>query len=288
MNAVTGVPRVHTGSGRPEASATSAAPPLDDWLTMFDAVRECLSSSALDRPPVTRRDRVIATNAGGLAQLRSVMLGCAGALGQLRASLGEAMPGASERATPARLGAEPTSRRDARVADPESRRLDAHRAPHDAWTAWPDRAGFTHRLQDALAPKEAGRRPLTVLFVGLDRVDLAEATPGASVDDESLRIVALRMRSAMRAGDVVGRFGVDAFACVLPGLEDALQIVRIADDMRAAAAAPLRRTADGHWRARASIGVARAPHDGTRCDTLLQHAGAALDRARRSGTGLAF
>ena len=262
--------------------------PLGDWLAMFDAVHQCLSDTAHAKLDSSQHD--LQDRAGGHSapDLCAVMQGCAGALRQLRGCIGDVLPPNAASDSESILRAQVARLRASLVAAQAAERRASHRASHDELTALPNRAFFTERLQAALASTSTGPRPLAVLFIDLDQFKPVNDLHGHGTGDELLRIVAQRLRRTMRAQDVVSRFGGDEFACMLPGLEDVQQIARIAVDMRAAVAVPLRLVGGVRVRTCASIGVARAPHDGTRCDALIQHADAAMYRAKRDGSGLAF
>lgn len=86
-----------------------------------------------------------------------------------------------------------------------------HEATHDALTGLWNRQGLTERMAKTLA---RARRPITVLFVDLDRLKLVNDGLGHEAGDEVLRQVALRLRRAVRAEDLVARFGGDEFVLV--------------------------------------------------------------------------
>ncbi len=154
---------------------------------------------------------------------------------------------------------------------------------HDDLTALPSRAHFRLRLGHAL---QAGR-PLGVLCLGLNESSHVTAAFGRAAGDELLRIVAARLRHALRANDVIGRIGRLEFACMLPDLADRHAGGKVARRLLDALAAPVR-IGSIELAAAASIGLAMFPGDGHAADALLDSADAALFRARRERSGLAF
>ena len=57
-----------------------------------------------------------------------------------------------------------------------------------------------------------------MLYIDLDGLKAINDRHGHDTGDELLKIVALRLRAALRARDVVSRLGGDEFACLLTDL----------------------------------------------------------------------
>ena len=95
---------------------------------------------------------------------------------------------------------EPATPADPAPSPPAGRRGDAP-------TGLSGLAGFSEALTVALA----GGAP-AVLLVGLTRVKAVNDGCGRSVSEALLRIVAQRLRSAVREEDLVGQFGGEEFA----------------------------------------------------------------------------
>jgi diguanylate cyclase (GGDEF)-like protein len=97
--------------------------------------------------------------------------------------------------------------------DALSERL-VHQATHDALTGLPNRSHFLQKLEDALRECTDGQ-PIGVLFVDLDDFKTVNDSFGHAAGDELLIGVGERLKNAVRAGDVVSRFGGDEFAVLL-------------------------------------------------------------------------
>ncbi len=158
---------------------------------------------------------------------------------------------------------------------------------HDRLTALPSRAHFRLRLSHTLALLLRADRPLGLICVALNESRQSAAPFGQAADDEMLRIVAARLRHALRANDVIGRVGRVEFACMLPDLADRQGGGQVARRLLGALAAPIR-IGSIEFVASANVGMAMFPCDGRNADVLLDSAGAALFRARREHRDVAF
>jgi diguanylate cyclase (GGDEF)-like protein len=164
-----------------------------------------------------------------------------------------------------------------------------HLAQHDELTALPNRSFFRERLDRALAPESA--KPagpvLTVLYVDLDGFKPINDQHGHEAGDAMLRIVAARLRRAVRAEDMVCRLGGDEFACLLADLMSREQLSHLACKLFDAVSAPLK-IGPLELTVRPSIGIATCPDDGANAEVLLKRADAAMVRAKRHQLGYAF
>ena len=149
------------------------------------------------------------------------------------------------------------------------------------------------RTEEMLRTARTQREPMAVLLIDIDHFKLVNDRHGHLVGDEALRAVATILRSAIRAKDVIGRFGGEEFVIALPGtdLDDATVT---ADRLRSAvAASPLAAMCAGvlddpdldpdTFRLTVSIGVAVYPADGATVDDLLQRADRAMYVAKAAG-----
>ena len=151
----------------------------------------------------------------------------------------------------------------------------------------PNRVHFRQRLDQALALRQRASRPLGLLYLDLDGFKPVNDAYGHGAGDELLRIVAARLRHALRANDLVGRIGGDEFACLLCDVTDRPQLGQIARKLLDAVAAPLK-IGQVQVSVAASIGIALYPGDGVSADDLLRNADAAMFRAKRQRVGYAF
>ncbi|HEX2097170.1 MAG TPA: EAL domain-containing protein [Solirubrobacterales bacterium] len=162
-----------------------------------------------------------------------------------------------------------------------------HRVLHDALTGLPNRLSFIDSLRDALVRAAASGSPVGVLFLDLDHFKLINDSIGHHAGDELLRAVAPRLRSHLRPGDIVARFGGDEFGILVDRLTDEDEAVAIADRVADAFTEPYSMGGADHF-VTASIGIAvarpstREPVD---ADMLIRDADAAMYRAKEGGRG---
>ena len=104
-------------------------------------------------------------------------------------------------------------------------------------------------------------------------------TQGHSSGDQVLKIAAERMSAALRATDIVARFGGDEFVVLLDGA-DADTARDVARKLNQALAEPYPGILSS---VTASIGIACFPRDGRHLEALLAQADGALYAAKAAG-----
>ncbi len=169
----------------------------------------------------------------------------------------------------------------------DQRRLDEKiewLARHDTLTEIPNRFHFRERLEHQFETYDP-RQGFALLWIDLDHFKEINDRLGHLVGDGLLRSIAARLKSSLRAGDVVGRLGGDEFAILQVGVdrED------LADNLARRVLQNIRRPHDvlGHClHTEASIGVAMAPHHGQTPEQLFACADMALYRAKSMGRGV--
>ncbi len=152
----------------------------------------------------------------------------------------------------------------------------------DPVTGLGSRSWMLQRLERALEhADEPGDWEVALLFIDLDRFKLVNDTLGHAAGDELLRMVADRLRAVVRTDDPVARFGGDEFVILIEGHRIADLAHRIA--LRALAAFGDPFVVEGQpFSVFGSIGLALR-NDGESAETLLEHADAALYRAKHHG-----
>jgi diguanylate cyclase (GGDEF)-like protein/PAS domain S-box-containing protein len=155
-------------------------------------------------------------------------------------------------------------------------------AYYDALTGLPNRILLRDRLTMALAQAQRAGRKLAVMMLDLDKFKEVNDTMGHAAGDILLKAVADRLTGALRKHDTVSRLGGDEFIIVIPEVMSEDDLSMLAQKVLDVVRAPL--TIDGHRVAvGSSIGVALYPDDGIDIETLMQHADAAMYKAKQSG-----
>ena len=125
-------------------------------------------------------------------------------------------------------------------------------------------------------------RGVTVLYIDLDRFKVINDVLGHAAGDELLADASRRIAGAVGREGVVARFGGDEFLVACDAGDDAGRPERLATAILDALADPFRFDSE-EFNVSASIGVARSPDDGTRPQTLIQNADAAMYDSKRRG-----
>jgi diguanylate cyclase (GGDEF)-like protein len=153
-------------------------------------------------------------------------------------------------------------------------------ANHDGLTGLPNRSLLHDRLGLAITQSHRQGSHLAVLFLDLDDFKRVNDSLGHGSGDSLLVELARRVRTSVRAGDTVARFGGDEFIVLLDELSEARDADLVAAKVLDAVQAPYR--LDGHEVSiAASLGVSVYPRDGTSSDELLRSADAAMYREKR-------
>src|SRR5580765_4064855 len=162
-----------------------------------------------------------------------------------------------------------------------------HLAHHDVLTGLPNRLSFLAHLAQQMAPGPDGQPArLALLFIDLDHFKRVNDSLGHLVGDTLLRTVAARITAALRATDLVSRFGGDEFVVLLsglaPGVQQRADAEEVAQKLLTGIGAPL--DAEGRpLSVTPSIGIALYPGDGGSPEELVKHADSAMYLAKARG-----
>ena len=141
------------------------------------------------------------------------------------------------------------------------------------------RAGLA-RLGEELARSQRTRAPVSCLMLDLDNLKQINDACGQLEGDRVLRETGARLRSQLRAYDVLARYGGDEFVAVLPAADDHAARYAAARMTAAVTGITAATSATGHLPVRVSVGAATSrPEEPP--GSLLRRADHALLTAKR-------
>lgn len=160
-----------------------------------------------------------------------------------------------------------------------------HLAYHDPLTGLGNRNKLQDRLAIELQTARINQHQLGLLFIDLDGFKLINDTLGHSAGDQLLRLLADRLRGTIRSSDVLTRQGGDEFLLLVPVVNDANELVSLAEKVLQTIRTPFCLAAESVTIS-ASIGIAIFPKDSDTPEGLLQAADSAMYEAKAQGRNL--
>ena len=164
----------------------------------------------------------------------------------------------------------------------QAERTIEYMASHDALTKLPNRVYFESELERACSAAQRDGAKLVVLFLDLDHFKEINDTHGHSVGDKLLTEVANRLKSQLRGGDLMARFGGDEFVMIANQPYDPDSVSYLADRITKTIAEPFD-IDELTLHTSISTGIAIYPDDGLDTERLLANADLALYTAKRGG-----
>ncbi|MDX2370256.1 MAG: diguanylate cyclase [Colwellia sp.] len=158
------------------------------------------------------------------------------------------------------------------------------KANHDALTGLANRNLFTDRLNQSIAHASRDKKLLSLLFLDLDNFKTVNDTLGHNVGDQLIQETAKKIKSVIRTGDTVARFGGDEFVVLLFAPKKKGNVSNIVQRISQAVATSYSHE-DQVINVGSSIGIAMFPEDGHTAETLMIHSDRAMYRAKASNKG---
>ncbi len=159
----------------------------------------------------------------------------------------------------------------------------------DALTDLPNRRRLYEDLRTALARPDRSGGEVALLLCDMDRFKLVNDVHGHPAGDHLLQLVAARLRSLVRPGDLIARLGGDEFALVVP-LDAAAQpgpsgetAANLARRIITVLKQPFKLPDGAIVQIGVSIGIAIARPEDNSADALVRRADVALYRAKSDG-----
>jgi len=157
----------------------------------------------------------------------------------------------------------------------------AFHASYDELTGLPNRYSLFELLRRAIVAAGQKQHLVAVAIIDLDQFKLINDSLGHNIGDHLLKKVAARLKSVLRDGDVVTRFGGDEFVLVLDQFDESL-ISHIMPKLLQTISTPII-IGDREFNITCSIGFSLYPIDGGDVESLLKNANAAMHHAKEQG-----
>jgi diguanylate cyclase (GGDEF)-like protein len=152
---------------------------------------------------------------------------------------------------------------------------------HDPMTGLPNAVFLDTFLGYALALADRRDEPLSLIYIGVDRLAAIQGLHGPVVAGEALRKVGRTIARSLRSSDLIARLDDGRLVAVLPGTPGS-QARRLSETLRATVASACVATPTMPVLT-VSIGVASFPESAADVVTLRSAAAAALSEARACG-----
>jgi len=157
-----------------------------------------------------------------------------------------------------------------------------HLAHYDALTELPNRLLFQETLKREITNAKRHKTKIALFFLDLDRFKIINDTLGHDAGDELLQKVSQRLKSCIRANDMLSRQGGDEFTCLLLDITDPLSASIVAKKMLDKMVKPM------HIKGKelfisGSIGISIYPDDAQEIEVLMKYADTAMYHAKETG-----
>jgi len=164
----------------------------------------------------------------------------------------------------------------------EQKETLAYQTYYDQLTGLPNRTLFLDRLTQEIKLSQRENSALAVILIDLDHFKEINDSLGYHIGDLVIVEVASRLRKALRETDTVARLGGDEFSILLSGLHNTDYVVRIVNHLQQSMKQVM--IIEHHQLyCTLSLGITLSPNDGNNAVTLLQHADAAMYKAKNEG-----
>ena len=160
----------------------------------------------------------------------------------------------------------------------------AQMARTDTLTGLNNRRVFVEALEQAVAVARRDGQRFAVLYLDLDHFKDINDALGHPVGDLLLMEMAERLRSRVREGDTIARFGGDEFALLANAISDPMDAADLAQSILNLVTAPST-IEDKQIRIGASIGISYWDREAPSAEVILSQADIALYKSKNEGRG---
>jgi diguanylate cyclase (GGDEF)-like protein/PAS domain S-box-containing protein len=158
-----------------------------------------------------------------------------------------------------------------------------HNSLHDSLTGLPNQSLFMERVKEALERAKRQKNYLfAVIFLDLDRFKVVNDSLGHLLGNQLLIAISHRLKSVLRSGDMVARFGGDEFTILLDEIDGINGAMQVAERIHNLLALPFQ--LDEHKVfTNASMGIALSRTDYEQAAHILRDADVAMYSAKALG-----
>ncbi|MBD2530940.1 amino acid permease [Nostoc flagelliforme FACHB-838] len=158
-----------------------------------------------------------------------------------------------------------------------------HNSLHDGLTGLPNQRLFLERVQQAIEHSKQQKNYLfAVLFLDLDRFKVVNDSLGHLLGNQLLIAISHRLKSILRTGDIVARFGGDEFTILIEEIEDISTAIHVAERIKKILASPFQLNEHRVF-TNVSIGIALSKPDYEQAAQILRDADVAMYCAKALG-----
>ena len=155
----------------------------------------------------------------------------------------------------------------------------AQLAYKDGLTGLANRSLFNQLFDHEISQSQRLGLKFAMLFIDLDKFKQVNDSLGHDAGDLVLCTIASRLESSLRKSDVVARLGGDEFAVILNNVKDSDTVARVTEKLIREIKKPIKSGAN-IMQVGCSIGISVYPDNGEHAEALIQHADAAMYRAK--------
>ncbi len=152
----------------------------------------------------------------------------------------------------------------------------------DALTGLPNGAGFGDGMSRILSHPPRARQRLGLVYLGIDAMTAVNEQHGRTGGDQVLVICSRRMRSLLRADDLLARVEADEFVALVTGIQNPSDARVVTDHLHSMVAAPIPLAGGHEATVSMSIGLVMVEPQDSVEDTILRGR-AAMSRAKAAG-----
>jgi diguanylate cyclase (GGDEF)-like protein/PAS domain S-box-containing protein len=158
-------------------------------------------------------------------------------------------------------------------------------AHYDVLTKLPNRMMFHDELKKLISKANRNKTKIALMFIDLDNFKMINDTLGHDYGDILLQEVSKRLKSTLRAEDVVSRIGGDEFTVILDDIKDTTYPSIVAQKIIDVLSKPVK-LKDEIGYIGASIGISIFPDDASEIDKLIKNADLAMYKAKHEGKNI--